>query len=1034
MRNLKKVIALVAVFAMLVSTVAFATSFSDVKDDDNYAEAIEMLSNLGILTGDDQDGDGVMDFRPNDTITRAEVAAIVCRVQNLNNLAQTGTQFTDVTSSHWASGYVAQAAGKGIINGNGDGTFAPEANVKFQDVVKMFVRTLGYEPYVNANGGYPAGDLAAANRYGVLDGVIQSGNEAEATRGQVAQIAYNSLDTPLMDRKTYGADAEWIIYDGKGETKGDFQSLLTQYLGVKKFEGIVTENRVTSLKSTQPSVNTEDKEKIGFEFVGENDEYSDYKLYDVKDAVNKIYAGDTNAADYLGYDVNVFIKESDRNGEYDIISISPTNKNKTVEFTLDKYYGYAANKVEYYKNDNDTTKVTIDSDADAIYNGGAYTLANVFAVSETDKKLVQKNDKYSGKVTLIDNDSTNGYDVVKVEIGAPAVIDEVSSKGKVTFKENPKVKGDNNKSIKIDFGDEDTSKVYKLTKGGQAMDWADLKEWDVVSVVSQGPDSNYFDIRVIGSSSVDGTISSRKQSKTSIDGYEYTIAGNSYDVAANCYQRDESNGWDVGTAGMFYIDEYGKIVAYDKNGSTTSSTSSDAYAYVLKATGDADTWGNQNIRVQILDKDGKVYDAYLADTVKIEDSAYAFGNGDTIAQNAAKDALGETAYKASYNVKVKNIKTKDFADAMKNKLITYKANSSGEISTVSFAKYNNAKVNDSDFQMNKFGKYTYDEDNREIKIIDSDDKRSRYDVNEDTIVFFIKGDTGTNFGLNTSKDYVTGEASKSASKVGTIASLAEMTSADATKPAAVFDDDNGVASVIVLWNNGGGVSPSAGSAVIVSTGNARIDDEDVFSVEYYMNGEKKISYTDPDYNDGVEFDPDKDNVVKEGDIVKLALSADGTTITGADKVFLKTWANADANIATGSLTHIDRGEYVDKVVYGPVYDYTSMNKRIRVGSDAGFDALEAIKASNANVYVFDPNKRNNKVDVGDASDVEYDKTLRDAPAVYGYDSTAKTYTKELVPKGTLALGLMDYAVGVSNSDGDIIDVVIYKAYDFDVKY
>ena len=260
MRNLKKVIALVAVFAMLVSTVAFATTFSDVKDDDNYAEAIKMLSNLGILTGDDQDGDGVMDFRPNDTITRAEVAAIVCRVQNLNNLAQTGTQFTDVTSSHWASGYVAQAAGKGIINGNGDGTFAPEANVKFQDVVKMFVRTIGYEPYVNANGGYPAGDLAAANRYGVLDGVIQSGNEAEATRGQVAQIAYNALDTPLMDRYSYGKDEEFVIYNGKGDY--EFQSLLTQYLGVKKFEGVVTSNRISTLTGTN-SINTDNKEEIG---------------------------------------------------------------------------------------------------------------------------------------------------------------------------------------------------------------------------------------------------------------------------------------------------------------------------------------------------------------------------------------------------------------------------------------------------------------------------------------------------------------------------------------------------------------------------------------------------------------------------------------------------------------------------------------------------------------------------------------------------------------------------------------------------
>ena len=84
-----------------------------------------------------------------------------------------------------------------------------------RDVVKMFVRTIGYEPYVNANGGYPAGDLAAANRYGVLDGVINSGNEAEATRGQVAQIAFNALDTPLMDRKTYGADEEWVIYNGR---------------------------------------------------------------------------------------------------------------------------------------------------------------------------------------------------------------------------------------------------------------------------------------------------------------------------------------------------------------------------------------------------------------------------------------------------------------------------------------------------------------------------------------------------------------------------------------------------------------------------------------------------------------------------------------------------------------------------------------------------------------------------------------------------------------------------------------------------
>ena len=48
MRNLKKVIALIAVFAMMVSTVAFAATFGDVKEGDNYYEAIETLNKLGI--------------------------------------------------------------------------------------------------------------------------------------------------------------------------------------------------------------------------------------------------------------------------------------------------------------------------------------------------------------------------------------------------------------------------------------------------------------------------------------------------------------------------------------------------------------------------------------------------------------------------------------------------------------------------------------------------------------------------------------------------------------------------------------------------------------------------------------------------------------------------------------------------------------------------------------------------------------------------------------------------------------------------
>ena len=1004
MRNLKKVIALVAVFAMLVSTVAFATTFSDVKDDDNYAEAIKMLSNLGILTGDDQDGDGVMDFRPNDTITRAEVAAIVCRVQNLNNLAQTGTQFTDVTSSNWASGYVAQAAGKGIINGNGDGTFAPEANVKFQDVVKMFVRTIGYEPYVNANGGYPAGDLAAANRYGVLDGVIQSGNEAEATRGQVAQIAFNALDTPLMDRKTYGADEEWVIYNGRNGN--EFQSLLTQYLSVKKIDGTVEGTQVTGLKSAN-SIDTNDNAEITFAYEGMDEDYSDYKLYDVKD-VKKVYEADSNASQYLGYAVNAYVKETGKSGEYDIISIAPSNRNKVASFTLDQFASATDKKIEYYKNDNDnnTTSLTLSSDilsskaknTGIIYNGVAYNGTETTVESILAKLQVTKDTVYSGKVTLIDNDTTNGYDVISVEVGAPAVVDEVKNSGKVAFKEVPKNSIGN--KIELTFDKDENDTIIKLTKDGKKIDYTDLKEWDVLSILFNSDSTKYYDVRVVDGNKVDGAISSRKASTTSADGFEYTIAGNSYDVAANCYDAKAKNkGWTVGTAGMFYVDEYGKIVAFDKNGSTTMSSTSGNYAYVLYAVATEDDFQNKTVRVQVLDKDGKVYTADIASKVRLEN----YGSEDK-----------------TYDVKDVS---EDLAKKMMNQLITYEANSSGEIKTVTFPTI---KGDDSSFDLAASGdKAIYDEEDRTIKGIGS------FDVNDDTVVFFVKADgTKDLTGLGD-----TNKASKSASKVGTVASIA-----DGTYKMAVYDEDNGIAGAIVLFNTTGGISASSNIAVIDSVGEATVDSNDVLLVKYFMNGEVKESYTDEDLDSSIIT-----KNTARGTVYKFSLSGDGSTITDAEY-----YATLDrANDATKGLDVKYNSKFTDtasgaertstkEVMYaGPVYDYASSSKRIRIATSktAGFDFTDtvSIKAANANVYVIDPNKKNNKLYVGDASDVDYDDelTTRANNVLAGSNKTTITVdgTADAVKATEQGLGLMDYAFAVEY-DGDILDVVIYKAYDF----
>ena len=1038
MRNLKKVIALVAVFAMMVTSVAFAQSYSDVKEDDNYYEAIEMLSKLNILTGDDKDGDGVMDFRPNDTITRAEVAAVVCRIQNLNGLSQTATPFTDVPSSHWASGYVAQAAGQGIINGYGDGNFGPEDQVTYEQAVKMFVETLGYTPFVNANGGYPTGHLTAAARYGVLDGVVGASVGAQATRGQVAQMAFNAIDTPLMDRSSYGKDEEFTIFDGTNNKS--FETLLTRDLKVKKFAGVIKENQVTKLTTPNTSIDTDKKAEVGVKWDGVYDgatlkSYStDNANYAVKD-ITKLYDAESGAGQLLGYFVDGYAKETDRSGEYDIIAVAASNKNKTESFTLDKFSSATDTKIEYYKNDNDskTTSLTIDADANILYNGVAYdgSATGLKAILEA-VGVKDGNCKYSGEITVIDNDTTNGYDVVKVDVASPAVVKEVKSSGKVNFKETPK--NSLVDRIELDFDEDVTDTVINLTKDGKAIEYTDLKEWDVLSILYSGY-AKYYDVKVVDSTKIDSSITSRADSDTSYDGKEYKIDGNTYDVAVGCYGY-KSGGWTVGTAGVFYIDAYGKIVAYDKNGSTTSSTTNGNYAYILNAAISNDGFNNV-ISLQMLTKDGKVITADLAEKVRFENGAGIVGD---YVKNQTSDTFDDNY---SYNTQKKGSLQENVSNALKNKFVTYEANSNGEVRTISFWAYK-----DEDATLNMVSsdtKYEYDEDNKEIRV------GSKFDVDDDTVVFFIKANGNDTFGNVTPVTSGTGfadgkfdienastVASKTASKVGKASQLGD---GKGLTSAFVFDEDNGVAGAIVLFDTTGGISSSSNIAVIDSIGESNLDEVKTTAVTYYKGGVKMESLVDTDIDAGTLRN------AKRGDLYKFSLNGDGTVIT--DFKLYASVTPRDTNETVGGVPTNFTAFTKDNVMkaltvtagsatgfYGPVYDYQSSGNKLRIGTKTAtgfsFDDTESIKTADANVYVIDPNKKNNQLTVGDASDADYDKDLNDSSSVIKVTKDGKSLEPKDAEtlKANEAYGLMDFVIYATNADDDVIDVVIYKAYDF----
>lgn len=111
--------------------------YTDVNAGDWFNNAISTLSNAGIVTGYN---DGT--FRPNQPITRGEMAKIIANFANLNK----GTKsFTDL-SGHWSKTYVEFAAGNGWIAGYPDGSFRPDQKITRAETVTMINRVLERVP------------------------------------------------------------------------------------------------------------------------------------------------------------------------------------------------------------------------------------------------------------------------------------------------------------------------------------------------------------------------------------------------------------------------------------------------------------------------------------------------------------------------------------------------------------------------------------------------------------------------------------------------------------------------------------------------------------------------------------------------------------------------------------------------------------------------------------------------------------------------------------------------------------------------
>ena len=158
------------------------------------AELLNADDHVAFMVGDDKGN-----FRPNDSITRAEVAQIFYRLLKNQNVAVT-RNFDDVASDAWYAAAVNTLASMGILNGTSATAFEPERAItraEFTAICTRFAKELkGTKSFTDVPESFWAyNNIAAAAEFGWIlgDGTGKFNPNADITRAEAAAIVNRML-------------------------------------------------------------------------------------------------------------------------------------------------------------------------------------------------------------------------------------------------------------------------------------------------------------------------------------------------------------------------------------------------------------------------------------------------------------------------------------------------------------------------------------------------------------------------------------------------------------------------------------------------------------------------------------------------------------------------------------------------------------------------------------------------------------------------------------------------------------------------
>lgn len=467
---IKRIAALFLSFILLTGNVNAKESTTSDYNGASYAEAVETLNALGIVSLYE---DGT--FRPEQNLSRADCAAVILRLKGVDfekNISRKEFPWSDVTEETQNAGAILKAYELGIMIGDGDGKYYPDNAVTMQQLEVMLLKILGYEKAAVAYGGYPSGYEKLASELALTNG-IEASVSKPITRGNAAQMIFNSLDVYMMK---YDMSSVQI-----SQSVDEKSTILSEYFNIEKGTAQITANERASLPGAH---------EVGIGQV---------RLGDIT-----VYEGNTGASDYFGYIVKYYFNTDTETLFY----VTPDEKSNTVvrieaEDLSDSAVNDEITRLYYNVNDKEKS-YRLSRELDVVYNGCVDNSFDKASFNIT-----------CGYIELLDLGDDGVYDIAYINEYTDYVVTTADSY-------NEKLFGLYSRELKLD----DSVDAVFYDENGEECDWKVFEQNNVVSVYAS-KDGKYVK-GYKGGKRIEGVINSVTYDggKTiiTVDGTEYKFS------------------------------------------------------------------------------------------------------------------------------------------------------------------------------------------------------------------------------------------------------------------------------------------------------------------------------------------------------------------------------------------------------------------------------------------------------------------------------------------------------------------------------